>query len=591
MEKVDIDPVRGPRVYEVDGTLGYMQYMESGTSWSELPSYEQKMLAYKAASWNKRAVARAKEAAAQAENDAWEKAADESPEARCRMRCEWEMQRGVFPWTSIGLDAVSAGHDKVAPGMLYGFEFPWSEELLVQFGPEWLTKAFHTCGSISKQNIVTKITINDFKITAGNNSGKFLFEVEYAYPSPDLHTKLFAKCPFAMTPATQSDRFSSSVYKQPMDLYEINAYRVLEASFPMKTPKYYYGDISNETSNFILITERVLFMELDGPGKRTLMPYEIEGPYDKCKDFQLCGRDKEYYSLMLQVSAQIAAGHKTGKFGSDDLLRGTIGIPATDVTPEAWGCNPWASTGLPPADLERKLEAAYKFVSETACVLYPEYVTEKRFHHKFMDTMMKRAAYHAEIDYWKHSHPDYVALGHVNLNVDNAYFWRDAGGKLDCGVYDWGGFGSSCLGHKIYWMFNCSDFEQFSANLSEYLDVFIQTYRENGGPAIDKKVLEMHVLLTCLENMQFMVLAVPNCFKMCPAKEWSTIEDRHDPRIADNIDGKSTLRTTLHCLNNGIRILEEMRADEILQRWIQDVYIGEWGTEPKTEAVIFGRAD
>ena len=32
-------------------------------------------------------------------------------------------------------------------------------------------------------------------------------------------------------------------------------------------------------------------------------------------------------------------------------------------------------------------------------------------------------------------------------------------GKLLCGVLDWGGFGASCLGHKLWWYFNCSEFE------------------------------------------------------------------------------------------------------------------------------------
>ena len=33
---------------------------------------------------------------------------------------------------------------------------------------------------------------------------------------------------------------------------------------PMKTPQFYYGDISNETSNFILITERIPFVGMEG---------------------------------------------------------------------------------------------------------------------------------------------------------------------------------------------------------------------------------------------------------------------------------------------------------------------------------------
>jgi len=597
LEKVDIDPVKGPKIYHPNGRFGYMVDVEHGQSWRELASSDQKVLVYRAAHQNQEvsAVLQEREAraaeeawarAAREAEEAWERAAEESPQARRRLRCERERQREPVYWfPPITMDTVTQGHDKVAPGMFYGLPFPWSAEKLAEFGPEWLTQAFHACGSMSKSNRVTKITIDDLEITAGNNSSKFLFEVEYAEEAPGLHTKLFAKIPYPMTPATQNDRYSSSVNKQPMDFYEINTYRLMDAAFPMETPKFYYGDISRDTSNFILITERVLFAELDGLGKRPLEPFEIEGPYDKCKDYQLGGRDKEYYMLLMQVSGRIAGFHKAGKLGDEDFLAKSMAI--APLLP-GLGLNPYGGTGSPPSDLSKKLEAAVQFFADTARVLYPDYVTGEAFQAKFKRAMMTRNAYHAEITYWKNSHnPDYVALGHQNLNADNAYFWRDADGNLDCGVYDWGGFGSSCLGHKIYWMFNCADFDQVQENLSDYMDAFITAYSESGGPTIEKDVLEAQILLTSMENMEFMVRSVPNSLRMCPKKEWATIKDRHDPRIAGNVDGKSTLRTTLHALNNGIRIMEEMKADEVLEKWVQDYYVGRLGQQPKAEAVIF----
>lgn len=101
-----------------------------------------------------------------------------------------------------------------------------------------------------------------------------------------------------------SDRLSSSVNKQPMELYELNTSRLLEATLPVKIPRFYFGDISNDSSNWILITEAVAFHDpspLDFQGKTlqqpkvALKPYEIEGPYDKCMDWCLRGDPKEYY--------------------------------------------------------------------------------------------------------------------------------------------------------------------------------------------------------------------------------------------------------------------------------------------------------
>merc|ERR1719323_1394314 len=191
--------------------------------------------------------------------------------------------------------------------MIYGLDFPWSEATLSEMGPDWLTQAMHTVGSLPEDNKVTKIILESkIKVTTGNNGGKFLFEVEYEKEDPSLHTKLFAKVPFALEGATKSDRLSSSVNKQPAELYEINTYRLLEASLGVKTPRFYFGDISNETSNWIIITERINFHDFNGnnfgkPTKETPKPlqaFEIEGPYDKCIDYTLRGKPADYYMLL-----------------------------------------------------------------------------------------------------------------------------------------------------------------------------------------------------------------------------------------------------------------------------------------------------
>ena len=44
--------------------------------------------------------------------------------------------------------------------------------------------------------------------------------------------------------------------------------RLAETKLPTPTPKFYYGDISNETTNYIIITERVPFVGMGGRTKR-----------------------------------------------------------------------------------------------------------------------------------------------------------------------------------------------------------------------------------------------------------------------------------------------------------------------------------
>jgi len=287
-------------------------------------------------------------------------------------------------------------------------------------------------------------------------------------------------------------------------------------------------------------------------------------------------------------AAKIAGTYKSGKLVSEEVLYQSL-MPPRPITPrEAWGMNPNAATNQDPKRYTAVCKSVIKFFGEVAANLYPDYVKTQAFQDKWMKTMMTWNAYANEIQYWLHSNPDYIALGHNNLNQDNAYFWRDASGKLDCGIIDWGGFGVGPLGHKMWWTFNCANFDNFGLSLNEYIDTFIAAYREHGGPQLDRKHFERTVLITSLGNASFMAAAVPNCYKMCPMEEFATITSRKDPRIAGNIDGKSTLRTTIHVLGCAIRAMEELGSDKVLQEFIQKVYVGEWKQRAKTDAMIFG---
>jgi len=515
---------------------------------------------------------------------------------RIKARCVAELAKKQVPWTPITMETVTNGHMKTAPGMFYGMDFPWSEELLGQYGPVWLTKAFQKAGTLPTDNKVTNIIMEQkIKVTTGNNGGKFLFEVEYEKPSPDLHTKLFAKIPFPLADRTQSDRLSSSVNKQPQEYAEINTYRLLEHMIPAKTPKFYFGDISNDSSNWILITERVDFFNFEGanfgpPGASRppqLEAGQIEGPYDKCVDYNLRGDPLEYYLALTKAGARMAGMYKAGIMGNQDVMN--IAFVNSTLRPkEQWGMNPKASSGEMPKMLSAKVNGAITFLSDVGKVLFPDYTADEAFIKKFKTTMMTLAAYSAELAWWRNSNPDYVALTHQNLNVDNAYFWRDDAGKLELGIFDWGGMSASSIGHKMWWWVYCIDFDSFQPNLDAYIECFVTEYKAAGGPEIDANVMRMMTILSALEQMLGLLGAVPQIYKMCPKKHWPSIENRYDPRVSENIDGKSTLRLYLHVMGTIVRIIEEMGGDEVLQDWISSVYVKEFGQAPKTEGMING---
>lgn len=202
--------------------------------------------------------------------------------------------------------------------------------------------------------------------------------------------------------------------------------------------------------------------------------------------------------------------------------------------------------------------------------------------------MMLSNAYSAELNYWMHMNPDYVSLGHMNLNVDNAYFWRDENGKLDCGVFDWGGMGTSSYGGKLWWWYYCMDYEVFKNFLSDLLECFEKEYKASGGgQSLNTEQLYKMVIVAAVQQMDGLVSAVPQIYKMCSKKEFATIKDRYDPRIALNIDDKSTIRLYLHCMNSIFRIIEEMKGDQIVKDFIDEVYQDKFKQSPKSDAIVF----
>jgi len=236
--------------------------------------------------------------------------------------------------------------------------------------------------------------------------------------------------------------------------------------------------------------------------------------------------------------------------------------------------------------MESQINSGLKFF-EQAKVVFPEFVTTDAFKQRFRTALLTLNAYAAEIAYWKDGNPDYVALSHANMNVDNAYFWRDESGTLDTGVLDWGGFNASSLGHKMWWWLYCQDYEPLKADIDALLQGFIDSYHESGGPKLDFTVLKNQFMVTAMQQMMGLIAAVGMINRMCKPDNWKTIQDRYDPRIALNIDGKSSLRQFLHCMNSIMRMIMEWDADQALYKgFIEDFYVKEMKQTPKSAAVI-----
>ena len=115
---------------------------------------------------------------------------------------------------------------------------------------------------------------------------------------------------------------------------------------PFPIPKYYFGDMNKTTTNFILITEKVLYAQethVDGttsPHDRLMLTVDtgvsstvtLEPAFGKFHD-EFLSNVEEYYFALIRAQARMAGWDHAGRLGDVGMLLGdfTTRAPPLDV--------------------------------------------------------------------------------------------------------------------------------------------------------------------------------------------------------------------------------------------------------------------
>ena len=183
-----------------------------------------------------------------------------------------------------------------ARGDIFGLDFPAHTEAMKSGGPEFLTRAFRTSGTLGKDNSVTHITgLNELML--GGTGVKALLSVAYERDGPDLPRKLFVK----FSRNFQDQVRDSGRYHMPPEVRLANLSR--DPDFPVVVPKCFYADVQQDTLTGIIITERIPY----GQGA-------IEPHYPKCMD-QFLPEPLAHYSALISNLARLSGAHKSGRLG------------------------------------------------------------------------------------------------------------------------------------------------------------------------------------------------------------------------------------------------------------------------------------
>ena len=400
---------------------------------------------------------------------------------------------------SIGHELGADIEDAVyVRGDATGVSFPADAEALRAAGEAFLTEAFRTFGSLSHENRVKRIV--GLEPCPGGSTGQKLFlRVEYEQADPALHRELFVKFSrdFA-DPRRDRGRYEMESEVRFAALSHL-------PGFPIPVPFAYFADYHHDSGTGLIITERIAFG--DGgiePHRRKCLDHEIDDPLP-------------YYRAMVTALARLAAAHKSGRLAPDidDRFPLSLAIVASD----------------PIRYSEDELRAVLSDCA-TFAVRYPQLLPAEARSPQFVERMQRDAfrirQHEATIQRYLRGNPDLIALCHWNAHIDNAWFWRDSAGTLNCGLIDWGRVNQITVGAALWGCLSAAHHDIWEHHLDELLALFVSEYHEHGGALIAVEELERHLILHVASMGVARVLSFPEVV-LFRLPEAATASGPHDP--------------------------------------------------------------
>ena len=409
-------------------------------------------------------------------------------------------------------------------GDAIGLPIPADAQALREGGTRFLTDAFHRFGALAPDNRVVGIT-ECVDVDGGSTGRKLLLSVDYLAAGP--HPQLFVKF--------SRDFDNAERDRQRTRMEPEVAFAALSSSdgFPVTVPTVMFADYHAASGTGVLITERIPF------GSNG-----IEAQYAKCADYAMPDQLGHYRALLTAV-ARLAGTDRSGA------------IPhhfSADMEELSVGERPVLDAGR----LLRRVERLAEFAT-THPGLLPDNLRSPTFLTR-LPTVLPGLLEHEPV-LWRELRdaPDLVALCHWNANVDNAWFWRDGTGTLQCGLMDWGCVGRMNVAMAIWGAMCSAETALWDHHLGDLLTCFADEYHRCGGPRIDVDLLTRHVLIYASVMGMTWLLDVPGYLRsQVPDATASTT--RFSPGISD----VESVRCRLQMMTNVLNLWDTHDVDGLL---------------------------
>ena len=404
-----------------------------------------------------------------------------------------------------------------APGHLLNLKIPAHGEALRRGGSAFLTEAFRATGALAADNRVTHIAQCE-EIVGGSTGRKLLLSVEYEKPGPP--SRLFVKF------SRDFDDAARDRGRVQMESEVRLALLSRLPEFPIRVPACLYADYDPESETGILITERVAF----GVGG-------IEPLHEKCLDYEIPA-PLEHYRAIVRALARLAGTHKAGRFPSDVAQQFPFDPGKLAVARRA----PFTAEQLKDR-AERYAEFAGEFPQ-----LLPANIRSPEFLARFVVEAPRFADHEESMKRFLNSKPDFIALCHWNAHIDNAWFWRNRRGGLECGLMDWGHVSQMNVAMALWGTLSGAEVELWDDRLDALLALFVSEFAACGGPALDPGELKFHMqLYIAMMGLNWLLDATSTVRKQVP--ELATVKDRFDPRFRTNERARAQMQILTVFLN------------------------------------------
>jgi hypothetical protein len=382
-----------------------------------------------------------------------------------------------------------------------GIALPAHPEALRAAGADFLTRAFRAFGSLPADNAVARI-VGIEPCHAGNSGQKLLLSVEYEHPDATLHTDLFVKLSRDFADAFRDRR------KHELEAEVRLAALSRAPAFPVHVAKPYFADFHHASGTGILVTEQIAF------GRGGLEPLRA-----KCMDHTLPNA-LEHYEATVTALARLAAAHHSGQLSPEleRLFPFDERIAAADLP------IPWDA-----AQMRGKVAAIGKLVAGSP-QLFPPAVTAPGFVGRLARDAARFLEHEQAVRRFLHADRRFVALTHWNSNIDNAWFWRDEAGVLQCGLLDWGMVRQMNLGYGLWGGLSAADGAMLRAHLDDLIALFARELAARGGPQLPDDLLALHFDLSVMLLGLALMIDLPALIDArLPAARCAT--GAHDPLL------------------------------------------------------------